>query len=147
MDREIKSLLEQKLEVMKKMLDVTKSISEVIKKDDAEELLKILSGKQQLIEEVDQIDGKLLKFFGDDKDALIKFLHSDSQAKAVNDSIVSTIKEIKALDDANLESIKNTFSKLKEDIATLKQTESALKGYGFIGGTGSRGGAFIDTKK
>jgi len=146
MDREIIILLEQKLDIMKELLNITQSISEIIKKDDTEELLKVFKSRQQLMEAIDLLDSKLLKFFKDDKDALIKYLTSDIKIRAVYDNVLSLIKEIKEIDDANLESIKNAFSKIKEDISTLRQAETALKGYGVLGTT-IRNGAFIDTKK
>ncbi|MGB4632071.1 MAG: flagellar protein FlgN, partial [Tepidanaerobacteraceae bacterium] len=71
---------------------------------------------------------------------------SDGQLKAINDSVLSLVTRIKAVDDANLEGVKNLFAKLKEDIAAFRQTETALKGYGLLG-TSNRDGAFIDTKK
>lgn len=146
MDREITSLLEQKLDKINELLKVTKSISDIIKKEDIEELLKLFKDRQQLMDDIDHIDGKLLTFFKDDKNALVKHINSDGQLKAINDSVLSLVTRIKALDDANLEGVKNLFAKLKEDIAAFRQTETALKGYGLLG-TSNRDGAFIDTKK
>lgn len=147
MDREIKSLLEQKLDLMENLLNITQSISEIIKKEDTEELLKVLKTRQQVMDDIDLLDNKLLKFFKNDAYALIKYiLNSDSKLQVTYDNILSLIKKIKRLDDANLEGTKTLFSKLKQDITALKQTETALKGYGIIG-TSNRDGAFIDTKK
>ncbi len=147
MDKEVKGLLEKKLNKMKKLFNVTESISDAARQEDAEELLKFLKSRQQLMDDIDQIDGQLLNFFNDDAKALIKFvLNGDNEIQVIHNNIMSQLKKIKELDDKNLEDIKALFSKLKQDIHNLKRTETALKGYGIIG-TGSQDGAFIDTKK
>jgi len=147
MDREINSSLEQKLDKMENLLNITQSISEIIKKEDTEELLKVFKTRQQVMDDIDLLDKKLLKFFKNDAYTFKKhILKSDSKLKVTYDNILSLTKKIKGLDDANLESTKTLFSNLKQDITALKQTETALKGYGIIG-TNNRDGAFIDTKK
>lgn len=146
MDREIKSLLEQKLDLMENLLNMTESISEIIKKDDTEELLKVLKARQQVVDDIDLLDNKLLKFFKDDAYSLMKYVFNSSDLQTAHDNIASLVIQIKEIDDKNLKIIKTLFSKLKQDIAKLKQTENALKGYGIVG-TDSRDGAFIDTKR
>lgn len=146
MDKEVKGLLEKKLNKMKKLFNVTESISDAAQQEDAEELLKFLKSRQQLINNIDKIDTKLLNFFNDDISGFIKYTLGDCKLRAVHNDILSLLKKIKEIDDINLDGIKALFSKLKEDICKLRQTETALKGYGIIG-AGSRDGAFIDTKK
>ena len=146
MEETVKSLLEQKLNVMENLLNITQRISEIIKREDTEELLIALNDRQQLINNIDQIDTKLLNFFNDDISGFIKYTLGDCKLRAVHNNILSLLKKIKEIDDINLDGIKALFSKLKEDICKLKQTETALKGYGIIG-AGNRDGAFIDTKK
>jgi len=146
MEETVKNLLEQKLNVMENLLNITQRISEIIKREDTEELLIALNDRQQLINNIDQIDTKLLNFFNDDISGLIKYTLGDCKLRAVHNNILSLLKKIKEIDDINLDGIKALFSKLKEDICKLRQTETALKGYGIIG-AGSRDGAFIDTKK
>ena len=146
MEETVKSLLEQKLNVMENLLNITQRISDIIKREDTEELLIALNDRQQLINNIDQIDTKLLNFFNDDISGFIKYTLGDCKLRAVHNDILSLLKKIKEIDDINLDGIKALFSKLKEDICKLRQTETALKGYGIIG-AGSRDGAFIDTKK
>jgi len=146
MKETVKSLLEQKLNMMENLLNITQRISEIIKREDTEELLIALNDRQQLINNIDQIDTKLLNFFNDDISGFIKYTLGDCKLRAVHNDILSLLKKIKEIDDINLDGIKALFSKLKEDICKLKQTETALKGYGIIG-AGNRDGAFIDTKK
>lgn len=146
MEETVKSLLEQKLNVMENLLNITQRISDIIKREDTEELLIALNDRQQLINNIDQIDTKLLNFFNDDISGFIKYTLGDCKLRAVHNNILSLLKKIKEIDDINLDGIKALFSKLKEDICKLRQTETALKGYGIIG-AGSRDGAFIDTKK
>ena len=146
MKETVKSLLEQKLNMMENLLNITQRISEIIKREDTEELLIALNDRQQLINNIDQIDTKLLNFFNDDISGFIKYTLGDCKLRAVHNDILSLLKKIKEIDDINLDGIKALFSKLKEDICKLRQTETALKGYGIIG-AGNRDGAFIDTKK
>lgn len=146
MEETVKSLLEQKLNVMENLLNITQRISDIIKREDTEELLIALNDRQQLINNIDKIDTKLLNFFNDDISGFIKYTLGDCKLRAVHNDILSLLKKIKEIDDINLDGIKALFSKLKEDICKLRQTETALKGYGIIG-AGSRDGAFIDTKK
>ena len=146
MEETVKNLLEQKLNVMENLLNITQRISDIIKREDTEELLIALNDRQQLINNIDKIDTKLLNFFNDDISGFIKYTLGDCKLRAVHNDILSLLKKIKEIDDINLDGIKALFSKLKEDICKLRQTETALKGYGIIG-AGSRDGAFIDTKK
>ncbi|NLZ53149.1 MAG: hypothetical protein GX892_08385 [Thermoanaerobacteraceae bacterium] len=76
----------------------------------------------------------------------MKYVFNSSDLQTAHDNIASLVIQIKEIDDKNLKIIKTLFSKLKQDIAKLKQTENALKGYGIVG-TDSRDGAFIDTKR
>lgn len=147
MEKEIKPLLLKKLEKMENLLKLTQSIAETLKKEDTEELLKILNARQKLMAEIDLLDSRVLSCFNADKTALIKFISNDSgELKANYNNIKALIEKTKELDDANLESINSLFAELTEDMKNLKQAENAMKGYGFYK-QDDFSGAFINTMK
>ncbi|WP_296972206.1 flagellar export chaperone FlgN [Tepidanaerobacter sp. EBM-38] len=147
MDKDIAGLLKSKLEKLETLYKYTQNISDALKKDDTEELLKILNSRQRLMEEVDSLDCQLLSFFEGNIDAFKEYVADDNKIlKAVYDNIGVFLKKIQQLDAENTAVMQKLFSKLKDDISNLKQAENALKGYGIIGKS-ARDGAFIDTKK
>ncbi|GAQ24346.1 flagellar export chaperone FlgN [Tepidanaerobacter syntrophicus] len=148
MEKDVLKLLEDKLSYMKKLYSSTEKISGALQKDDAEDLLNAMSGRQQLISEIDLTDSRLSALFKGDIAAMREYMlnHSDPKIRQLYNTIGEWLKKIKKLDDENRSSIEKMFLKLKDDIENLNSMKSALKGYGVIGKT-SRGGAFIDTKK
>lgn len=147
MEKEIEGLLASKLEKLENLFKHTQNIAHILEEEDTEELLKILSLRQLLMEDIDSIDSRLLSFFEGDLNAFTKYITDGSRGlKDIHKNIATLLKKTQELDDKNITGAKELFSKLKGDINSLKQAENALKGYGIIG-TGSHDGAFIDTKK
>ena len=147
MEKEIERLLASKLEKLENLLEYTQNISDTLEEEHTEELLKILSLRQLLMEDIDSIDSRLLSFFEGDLNAFTKYITDGSyKLRDIYKSIVTLLKKTQELDDKNITGAQELFSRLKGDINSLKQAENALKGYGIIG-TSSRDGAFIDTKK
>jgi mevalonate kinase len=147
MEKEIKKLLASKLEKIEDLDKHTQKISDALEAENTEELLKILSVRQRLMEEIDFIDSRLLSFFEGDIDVFTKYINDgDRELKEIYNDIAVSLKKTREFDDKNMRAAQELHSKLKEDMSKLKQTENALKGYGIIG-TSSSDGAFIDTKK
>ena len=147
MEKEIKRLLASKLEKIEDLDKHTQKISDALEAENTEELLKILSIRQQLMEEIDSIDSRLLSFFEGDIDVFTKYINDgDRELKEIYNDIAVSLKKTREFDDKNMRAAQELHSKLKEDMSKLKQTENALKGYGIIG-TSSSDGAIIDTKK
>ncbi len=147
MEKEIKRLLASKLEKIEDLDKHTQKISDALEAENTEELLKILSIRQQLMEEIDSIDSRLLSFFEGNINIFAKYINDgDRELKEIYNDIAVSLKKTRELDSENIRDAQELFTKLKEDISNLKQTENALKGYGIIG-TSFRDGAFIDTKK
>jgi len=147
MEKEIKPLLFMKHKKMENLLEFTQEISDTLKRKDTEELLKVLSARQQLMEEINLLDSRVLSYCNGDKILFSNIILNGSQElKEIHDSTKALLEKIKSVDDANLSGIKSLFAELKEDMKNLKQAESAMKGYGFYRSGGSSG-AFIDTKK
>ena len=74
MEKEIKRLLASKLEKIEDLDKHTQKISDALEAENTEELLKILSIRQQLMEEIDFIDSRLLSFFEGDIDVFTKYI-------------------------------------------------------------------------
>ncbi|MGI5858999.1 MAG: flagellar export chaperone FlgN [Tepidanaerobacteraceae bacterium] len=146
MEKEVKRLLESKLEKIEDLYKYTQDISDALEEENTEVLITVLSSRQRLMEDIDSIDSRLLSFFNGNFDELTNVINSSHKLKEIYNDITVSLKKIRELDDKNMKVTQELFSKLKEDISKLKQAENALKGYGIIG-TSSRDGAFIDTKK
>ena len=147
MEKEIKGLLQSKLEKIQNMNQHTQSIYESLEKEDTNKLVEILKIRQQLMAEIDSIDSQLLSLFKGDFEEFLKYISSQNkELKKIYSDTATLIKKIKVLDDKNSTSARELLSKIRGDIGNLKQAKNALKGYGIIGKS-SNDGAFIDTKK
>lgn len=147
MENEIKRLLLSKLEKIENFYEHTQNIHKTLEEEDTEKLLGLFNARQQLIEDIDQIDSRLLLFFDGNFNELSKYIIKGDEALIkIYNNILTFLKKIRKYDDENIIGTRKLLSKIKGDISHLKQAGNALKGYGIIGKS-SHDGAFIDTKK
>jgi len=146
MDNNIKELLAKKHKKIREMFKITRDITSALEKEDAEGVADLYEIRRDIIDEVDNLDDRLSSFFAGDVKKLRRAISEDYEAKGIYDILMGDLRKLAELDKENLRRAEGFKGSIAENIAGLNKTESALKGYGFMGVT-TQDGAFIDTKK
>ncbi|MDI3481904.1 MAG: hypothetical protein PWQ97_1559 [Tepidanaerobacteraceae bacterium] len=147
MDNDLKMLLSSKKNILEEIKQTTCEIGKAFEEEDIEQALKLLKLRKKQMDEVDGLDGKALSACSGDSATLLRNIETDGELKNIFEDIRVILKEIKEKDGENIKKAEMLKAQLSGDIADLKHTKRALKGYGVIETRQSRFGAFIDTKK
>lgn len=139
----VKLLTKKKL-LLEEILNTTKDIGESVKNKKSADILKLLNLRQQKIDELDAIDKDLSGIFGDIQKAK-KYFDSE-KLEDLRKQIDDILCNIKKYDDENRKAAMSFKQEISKKIKNIKQTSSAMKGYGIVN-KDANFGAFIDTKK
>jgi arsenate reductase-like glutaredoxin family protein len=132
--------LKRKMELLSKVLGITKAQKNYIADDDMEKLLSELDLRQKLIDEILMLDNSIDR-------AYLKSLieQGDTQARELNDSVKRTLQEISAEDKKNISSAENKVTEYKEQIRIIKSEKNRMNSYS--NSNANSDGIFIDKKK
>lgn len=149
---ELISLSREKNQLINEMYNFTKVQKEEIKKEDMDNLNKILDNKDNLIKEINKLDRTFLTIFSQIKkdenieniDELDVQLYPNlKELKDIVTEISSTLVAISLLDEENNNNIKKKIEETKMELRKVKDGQRAYKGYN-VPMTGS---ILIDEKK
>lgn len=149
---ELISLSREKNQLINEMYNFTKGQKEEIKKEDMDNLNKILDNKDNLIKEINKLDRTFLTIFSQIKkdenieniDELDVQLYPNlKELKDIVTEISSTLVAISLLDEENNNNIKKKIEETKMELRKVKDGQRAYKGYN-VPMTGS---ILIDEKK
>lgn len=144
---DLKMLLSSKKSTLEEIKETTEKIGKAFEQKDVEQALKLLKLRKQQMDRVNDLDGKAMSACSGDSAVLLRSIEKDEELKRFFEAIRVILKGIKEKDDENIKKARELQLQLSDDIANLKHTGRALRGYGAIESRSSGFGAFIDTKK
>ncbi|MFA5576520.1 MAG: flagellar export chaperone FlgN [Tissierellaceae bacterium] len=137
---------------LKEIFNLTKDQEEVIKEDRTEDLGKLLSKKDKLMEMVDDLDREFISLYEAVKvkeqvdsfyDLDVKKYGQLRDLKDIVGDINKILDQLASLDKRNIESMKASLDRTKSDLKQVKEVQRAYKGYSYE----ESGSILIDEKK
>ena len=138
--KELLSLISNKKELIKAVLDLTKTQQQLILADDEElsEIQSVIEAKQSIINQIDGIDASFIDKYSTIKDQLgINSLEDLNyqpvpgfgMLKSEVKEVLELLKEIKLLDEANTQNAKANLDKVKEQLKVINVGKKATNSY------------------
>jgi small-conductance mechanosensitive channel len=106
----------------KRLKSFTKAEAELLAKNDFENLKEKLSKKNELIDQIDQINPK--EYFAE-----LAFSVNKEELKAKKNKLYQLMNEINKLQSQNIKTLENKKEKNKEKMISLYSREKSIKGY------------------
>lgn len=145
----------EKLDRLRKILQLTEEQSIVITEDKADDLHKIINLKQQHMDAIDELDQAFEVYYSRLKSLLrvhsieeirMTDLTSADELKQIIASIYEITKKIQNLENSNNNKIREVLNKISTEIRYIKQGKMVNNGYN-IGGKLPQQSYYFDKKK
>ncbi|MCT4592709.1 MAG: flagellar protein FlgN [Anaeromicrobium sp.] len=133
---ELINICDNKLELLKKMLQMTKNQNHIVLTTDMGKLTNNIKEKQKIIDKINELDMEFLKVFNEVKTLLnVKSMEEISltqypqfvEVKTRIEKIMEYLEDIKKIDDENTLLVENEFNELKKKMKNVKVQQSSRK--------------------
>lgn len=150
----LNEIIENKLELFKELYDITLLQQQDIENNDADNIQALVEEKQQVINEIDELDKSFLEGYKTLKESLnLESLHKVDtekypELKNLKNSVEKIVKlapDIMELENSNRERLNEIYERVKGELKQINSGKRSLKAY--EAAPVHNDGVFIDKKK